>query len=458
MRADQKVEGVTRGLIDEILATGATLSFFPLGVATSPAEWDRIFKDSQAPVPRAQGSRDLATSIELELRRQAGDGGRSVRPCRSVERIGARWETDGPRMVEAVHQGLAWLVAHQSADGHWGARGHADVCLGKAQMSDGEDGRGNAAHDVGVTGLALLALLTSGVTGPGAFPYGSALERGTRWLRKRQDSEGCLSDRSDLRWMYDHIAATHAMVEAYATTGGTADQECARAAVKFLEKARNPYFGWRYGVRPGDNDTSVTAWAMCAMAAARDVDRADVLTGRPPTFGLDGEAADGASAWIQKMVAPDLGQVGYVARGLGQGQKMGRDFGRYPPLAIDGCTMMGAATLFMAETTSDATGLRLALKRIRSGLPTFADGSTVDYNAWAFGTLAAWQAGDELWSDWRPRMAEALLAAQRRDGDVCGVKGSFQAIDPWSGEGGRVYSTAMGVLTALAPFRYLRAR
>ena len=37
----------------------------------------------------------------------------------------------------------------------------------------------------------------------------------------------------------------------------------------------------------------------------------------------------------------------------------------------------------------------------------------------------------------------SLCSTQRKDGDFCLYKGSWDPLDPWGADGGRVYSTAL---------------
>ncbi len=57
--------------------------------------------------------------------------------------------------------------------------------------------------------------------------------------------------------------------------------------------------------------------------------------------------------------------------------------------------------------------------------------------------------GGERWKAWEEALRPAVLA-QRQDGDPCAYQGSWDPVDPWGKEGGRVYSTAMMALCAEA--------
>ena len=56
--------------------------------------------------------------------------------------------------AQAVQAGLKWLAAHQDESGRWDADGFMKHDKGKPTT-----GPGSAVHDVGATGLAMLAML-----------------------------------------------------------------------------------------------------------------------------------------------------------------------------------------------------------------------------------------------------------------------------------------------------------
>ena len=62
---------------------------------------------------------------------------------------------------------------------------------------------------------------------------------------------------------------------------------------------------------------------------------------------------------------------------------------------------------------------------------------------WYFGSLALYQVGGECWKTWSRALATAVVGNQRMDGGYCDFKGSWDPIDPWGPDGGRVYSTAL---------------
>ena len=72
-----------------------------------------------------------------------------------------------------------------------------------------------------------------------------------------------------------------------------------------------------------------------------------------------------------------------------------------------------------------------------------------------WGSTAMWQVGGERWQKWNEAMRKALVDHQRMEKDRCEM-GSWDPIDAWSNEGGRVYATAMCCLCLETWFRTAR--
>ncbi|MCA8977578.1 MAG: hypothetical protein KDC98_22835, partial [Planctomycetes bacterium] len=64
------------------------------------------------------------------------------------------------RVRNAIDASLQWLEKHQDRDGRW----DCDQFMKHDSVEPVCDGPGNAVHDVGVTGLALLCFLADGAT------------------------------------------------------------------------------------------------------------------------------------------------------------------------------------------------------------------------------------------------------------------------------------------------------
>jgi hypothetical protein len=359
----------------------------------------------------------------------------------------------------AVDDALRWLKAHQSPDGGWEAEGFRRWADGKPAIGPGPDGVGKATYDVGVSGLALLAFLGAGYTqrSDDKEGFGTTVAAGLKYLRTVQDAEGCFGSRSSGHYVYNHAIATLAMVEAFAMTGSSMLRNPAQRGLDFVTVARNPYFAWRYGVKPGDNDTSVTGWMMMAMKSAKLLNDDAVKAGQAPPLVIDEDAFDGIRSWVDKMTDPDTGRVGYQQRGTGPARP--NDLvDRFPSERSESMTAVGVlARVFLRENpkTSDPVKKGAALMAKPEMLPRWdpSDGS-IDMYYWYYGTLAMFQVGGDGWNRWNKAMQTAMVDTQRKDGDYALAKGSWDPLDPWGPDGGRVYSTACLAMCLEVYYRY----
>jgi hypothetical protein len=361
----------------------------------------------------------------------------------------------GKKADDAVEDALKWLAAHQSADGGWECEGFRKWCDGKTNPGDGPDGAGKAQYDVGVTGMSLLAFLGAGYTNRSEGPFGKVVANGLRYLRNLQDAEGCFGSRATGHYVYNHAIAALAMVEAFGMTGSTNYKNPAQKALDFIAVARNPYFAWRYGVKPGDNDSSVSGWMMMALKSARLINNADIKAAKPPSLQIDEDAFDGIKAWIDKMTDPDFGRVGYQQRGTGPARPT-ELVDKFPADKSESMTAVGMlARIFLGEDpkTSDVIkkGAALCVKLVPKWDPN--DGS-IDMYYWYYATLSMFQVGGDSWKKWEAALKTDVVDRQRKDTDFCMYKGSWDPIDPWGPDGGRVYSTACLALCLEVWYRY----
>ena len=308
-----------------------------------------------------------------------------------------------------------------------------------------------------MTGLALLAYLGAGFTPQTDGRYGKVVRDGLRWLKNAQDAEGCVGSRATGHYVYNHAIAALALVEAYGMTGSPIWKSPAQKALDFIAIARNPYFAWRYGVKPGDNDTSVTGWMMMAMKSARLVNESDVRRSKPPTFEIDADAFDGIKSWIEKMTDADTGRVGYQQRGTGPARPT-EMVDRFPADKSESMTAVGVlARVFLGENPKTSLMVQRGAALCAKLVPTWDPAAgTVDMYYWYYATLALFQVGGDAWKKWDAAMKPAVAETQRLDGDFSMYKGSWDPIDPWGGDGGRVYSTAVMAMCLEVYYRYER--
>jgi hypothetical protein len=351
---------------------------------------------------------------------------------------------------DTVERGLAWLADHQSPDGRWDCDGFMHETRRDGPICDGG---GDAAHDVGVTGLALLTFLGIGDTLKDG-QYANNIRRGVAWLLKQQDEEtGLLGEAVGQSFLYDHSIATLALCEAlHSDRGNPLLKRAAQDAVNTISRARNPYGAWRYALpADGSSDTSVTGWMVFALAAAHDAG-----------LVISHEDLRGALSWIDEATDPVSGRTGYDRRG-GPSARVEAFAAHYPAEAFETLTAVGMLSRIFAgdvvgarEHDSEllAKGADLVLER----LPTWSDdGSTCDMYGWYYATYALFQYGavdPRAWARFEPALERAILPNQRTE-PPC-YEGSWDPIGPWGHAGGRVYSTAMLVLCLEVHYRYGR--
>ncbi len=346
----------------------------------------------------------------------------------------------GTVVEQATTQGLEWLKWHQSPDGRWDCAHFMDNCghLGPTKC----DGAGESTHNVGMTGLALLAFLGCGNT-TREGPYREVVSRGVHWLKDQQDAEsGLLGEKSGHSFLYDHAIGTLALCEAYYFARTPVLKKLVQPAVNLITRARNPYKAWRYDLPPsGKNDTSVTGWMVFALTSAEEA-----------KLDVDKECFAGALAWIDEVTDQTTGRVGYDAVGTASSRvtKLNEDF---PTDKGEAMTAVGLlCRIFLGQTPDKNPMLYKHADLLLTKLPIWdPKGKTSDFYYWYYGTYAMYQIGGKYWEPWKKAMEAAVVKTQRTDDDA---KGSWDPIDPWGWSGGRVYSTALLTLCLEVYFRY----
>jgi len=358
---------------------------------------------------------------------------------REVDDPRSRGESRSTRA--AVSNALAFLARYQDDDGKW----DCDEFTKHDPRGEKTGGAGGALYDVGVTSLALLAFLGDGHTDRGSErdnPYALNVRRGLRYLMNQQDDKGCFGSRASQHFMYNTALATAAMCEAYSMTRNPRYKEPAARAVRYLLDAQNPFLGWRYEPRGGENDTSVTGWCVYALERAR---RAGLIDGKEWK-----ESMSGARAWVEKVTDAEFGQTGYNLAG-GTPARPEAQMRAFPAERSQAMTASGIVTRITAgESARSSESIRKGLKLIGDLPPRWRPqrGDT-DLYYWFWGTRACYLVGGPDWKAWNKALQDAVLDKQY----VRGAKaGSWDPVGPWGGDGGRVYSTAILTL-ALQTYR-----
>lgn len=344
-----------------------------------------------------------------------------------ADRAERRARFRGSARLAAVEAGLRWLAAHQ--DGETGAF-LPDRFMRLDPVNDACTGEGRSCHAPGVTGLALLAWF--GAARPFAGPEEEAIRAALRYLREAQDDEGVYGGREGDHHLANHAVATLAMAEATIHFSDSSDRRSLRRAVRYIERARNPRLGWRYRPREGKNDTHMTTWCTWAL---RWADLAGVE--------VDPEAFRGAMWWVAKVTDPEWGRTGYDQMG-GMCARPEGLHDRFPPEESEAMTAAGAWSWILCGAARTISPLDAkSIKLIARVPPSWsADSGAADLVYWLYGSMVLQQTGEEKWTK---ALEAALLAGQNPPGS--GAKaGSWDPIDPWGAEGGRLYATAMAIL------------
>ncbi len=363
----------------------------------------------------------------------------------------------------AVRTALEWLCRHQSADGSWKGRDFTGMCEKACANANSKygDGRGWSGHDAGITGLAMLAFAGFGHTHQdGLIPeYVACLKKAVRYLKSVQvrsadpNANGRYGGAESEQWIYGHAIATLAMAELLAMSNDVIGlKKSVTDAVQLCLQAQNPGYGWKYGIKPGRNDTSVTGWMVLALKTAKNA-RLDL-----PRERFD-EALKGALVWLDRATSVATGRTGYESPGDEGSALKGEYPDPYPFSKELSCmTAVGVlCRLFSGQSRADPVvkrGVDLLLREPPRWVEPGGRGlSKINFYYWYYGSYALFQFGGKPWKNWNEDMQSALISTQRRGGDE---DGSWDPIDEWGKAGGRIYATAMGAMTLEVYYRYRR--
>ncbi len=349
-----------------------------------------------------------------------------------VARHGGSRESEG-----AVEAGLRWLARHQDEDGRWDGDRFSDRCSGGA----GCLGPGYSTYDVGLTGLALAAFAGAGY-GPGAGApgtHGATVSRGLDFLREEQRRtsfeplDDGFFDKTD---MYNHAVATLAFAECYGVTGAPGLREPLERAVAALTRAQQARGGWNYHAHPTRprNDASITGFAIQALVSARE-----------SGVRVPDEVLARAARFLREQTSPETGRVRYADSGVND--------------LREGLGLVGVSVLCRLLLGDDPAepGLARGIAILAGATPELDRDPrprSVDRGHYPvyYGTVASFVAGGDAWSRWNPAAQRLLLAPQRTAG--C-ARGSWDPEGMWGANGGRVYATAISVLTLEVYYKYL---
>ncbi len=307
------------------------------------------------------------------------------------------------RVEAAVDRGLEYLAGHQESDG---------------SFPTGVSGKPNT----GVSALCLLAFMGRGHA-PERGPYRETVGRTINFLLKSRQENGLvvLPGGNSHGPMYEHALATLGLIEASGWLLEPEVRAACQQAIDLIVQAQNKEGGWRYQPQPNDADLSVTVMQVVALRAALNA-RLNVPT----------ETLDRAVEYVKRCAKPEGG----FAYQPGQGVKNAQ-------------SAAGALCLQLLGHHDDPAVAKaltsLQGKKYEHGMDQYFH--YMNYYA----MQAHFQAGEEQWAAWHPRVRSLLLESQNADGSWPG----------WHEEkiNGRAkcYSTAMATMALEVYMHYLPA-
>ena len=215
----------------------------------------------------------------------------------------------------------------------------------------------------------------------------------------------------------------------------------AQQAINYIAYARNPYGVWRYEPRVTDGDTSITGWMVQALLSAKEFQ-----------LDVDDAALKTALVFFDSMSDPTTGAAGYTKQGEGSSRAVGKQ-DKFPNTKTEALTAVVLLCRYlMHQDPKESRIMAPAAETIMRKPPVWNenDGS-IDMYYWYYGSYAMYQVGGRQWITWSTKLTDAALKTQQKDGNA---KGSWDPVDAWGEDGGRVYSTAIMALCLEAYYRY----
>lgn len=309
----------------------------------------------------------------------------------------------GVRMASAQEDKVG--VAELSPE----AEAAIDKALHYLARTQQEDGSWPGGYPEAVTSVSMMAFMVQGHF-PDKGPYGKTMARSVDYLLKASKRGGGYMGNS----MYAHGLSTLALSEVWGMSAREEIRPVLKRAVEIIIEAQAPSGGWRYDPRPVDADISVTVMQIVALASAKEAG-----------IYVPDKTIKQALEYVKHCQEPKSGGFGY------QGPES-------PNLARSAAGVMSLTIAGDRNTAVVKQGLAYL-----NSLPDtkFRDQPYFFYGHY-YAVQAMYQAGDQFYQPWYPKIRDGLLAKQEREG--C-----------WDDQPGRPFGTAMGVLIMGVPYRYL---
>jgi hypothetical protein len=163
-------------------------------------------------------------------------------------------------------------------------------------------------------------------------------------------------------------------------------------------------------------------------------------------------AFDGARAWLDEVTDDSYSRVGYTHRGTGKVFIPGQNeqFDHHEAL-----TGFGDTIRLLLDRDRDDVRVQNGLSILLRDRPAW-ETNRIDYYYWLAGSVGFFQLDGpdgKNWRSWEADVRKVLLPNQNGKESGCRA-GSWEPVDRWSCEGGRVYATAACALTLETYYRY----
>ncbi len=342
----------------------------------------------------------------------------------------------GPTTEPSIELGLQFLSRFQKGDGRWILEEFdRDADLHSHQMRS----------DTAATGLALLAFQGAGYNHR-EFKYAASMSRAIDWLIEHQESDGCLYVPMDEKsngtcQLYSHGIATLALTEAYGMTQDSRLQEPCQRALDYIAKTQDPKRGgWRYYADLGrrQSDTSVTGWMMMAMQSGR-------LAG----FQTPKETWDRIGDWL------DLARDSRV-EGKFRYNPYAPDDREYQREVSPAITGVGVLMRLYSGWNRDDERVQVAADYLLEAMPNQDSSFERDTYHWYYATQVLRHIGGRRWEEWNLTLHPLLVESQIKTSEFAGSWDPYSPVpDRWGHVGGRLYVTAMNLLSLEVDYRLL---
>jgi hypothetical protein len=338
--------------------------------------------------------------------------------------------------------GLHFLAKHQMPDGSWSL---INYTVGRPGYTN--ERLPQLSSDTAATGLSLLCFFGAGYHHKDDR-YQQEIARALAWLVKNQREDGNLyvaqdEESNKSAQLYSHGIATIALCEAYGMTQDPELKEAAQKALDFIVKAQHAERGgWRY--QPGIGaDTSVSGWMVMALKS-----------GQLANLKVPPEAYEKAQKWLATARGPAGQEHLYVYNPYAPNTEAQRH-GRQPTKVM---TAVGMLTNMYLGANRDQTAMRKGADYLLTELPQLGSPRDPqrDTYYWYYATQVMFHMKGDYWKKWNDQLHPLLANTQVKTGPLAGSWEPHGTVpDRWAHYGGRVYVTAMNLLSLEVTYRHL---